>query len=318
MFFFTVDVEVWCDGWTNIDQKFARAFRQYIYGTTPRGDYGLPYQLQLLNQHGLTGVFFVEPLFSTRFGGEALAEIVGLLQAGGQEVQLHMHTEWVDEAAEPLLETAHTKRQHLRYFSLAEQTILIREGLRLLNEAGADNINAFRAGSFAFNRDTLSALAANNIAFDSSYNASMFGLDSGVMPGITVVEPIVCEGVFEYPMTVYNDGSASLRHAQLTACSFGELEGLLWQALETERSAFMILSHGSELLNPAKSRADDVVVKRFNKLCALLDKNRDCFNVRGFHGLTPSPPQSQPVVLTSPPWRTMTRMMEQVYRRKYQ
>ena len=117
--FFTVDVEVWCDGWTDIDKKFPGAFRQYIYGTTPRGDFGLPYQLKVLNQHGLTGVFFIEPLFSTRFGAQALAEIVGLVQESDQEVQLHMHTEWVDEAREPLLEAVHSKRQHLRYFTQA-------------------------------------------------------------------------------------------------------------------------------------------------------------------------------------------------------
>lgn len=316
--FFTVDVEIWCDGWTDIDQKFPSAFRQYIYGTTPRGDYGLPYQLKVLNQHGLTGVFFVEPLFSTRFGKQALAEIVGLVQESTQEVQLHMHTEWVDEAIEPLLEVVQFKRQHLRYFNLAEQTTLIRTGAALLKQAGANDINAFRAGSFAFNRDTLSALSANDIRFDSSYNASMFGLDSGVMPGVTVVEPIECNGVFEYPMTVYKDGSKSLRHAQLTACSYTELEGLLWQALETGRSAFVILSHGSELLNPAKNRADDVVVKRFEKLCALLDKNRDCFNVRGFGDLKPPTLQPQPAALNSPMWKTATRMVEQAYRRKYQ
>jgi len=44
--FFTVDVEVWCDGWHNIDQEFPEAFRKYIYGPTPKGDFGLSYQLK--------------------------------------------------------------------------------------------------------------------------------------------------------------------------------------------------------------------------------------------------------------------------------
>ena len=194
---------------------------------------------------------------------------------------------------------------------------MIKTGAALLAQAGASDINAFRAGSFAFNRDTLSALSANDIRFDSSYNASMFGPDSGVMPGVTVVEPIECDGVYEYPMTVYQDGSKSLRHAQLTACTYTELEGLLWQAVESGRSAFVILSHGSELLNPAKNKADEVVVNRFQKLCLLLDKNRDCFNVRGFQGLKSPVIQPQPAALTSPVWKTATRMIEQVYRRKF-
>lgn len=315
--FFTVDVEIWCDGWLDIDEKFPTAFRRYVYGPTAKGNFGLPYTLDLLKRHGLDGVFFVEPLFSTRFGGEALAEIVGLVRESDQEVQLHLHTEWVDESKAPLLEAASTKRQHLRYFSLEEQTILIAAGANLLKQAGAGDVTAFRAGSFAFNRDTLRALATTGIAFDSSYNASLFGPSSGVMPGIAVVEPIECDGVYEYPMTVFNDGTGSLRHAQLTACSYSEMEGLLWQSLEAGRSSFVILSHNFELLNQAKDRPDDVVVKRLEKLCAFLDQNRDCFRTRGFNGLKPQVTQRQPAPLASPIWRTGARMMEQAYRRRY-
>jgi hypothetical protein len=315
--FFSVDVEVWCDGWHNIDNKFPDAFRQYIHGPTAKGSFGLPYQVDVLNDHGLTGVFFVEPLFSTRFGSQPLAEIVGLLRQGKQEVQLHLHTEWVDEARQPLLENVLGKRQHLKLFTRDEQTILIGAGLRLLHAAGAPDINAFRAGSFAFNADSLQSLYANGIPFDSSYNASLFGLDSGVLPGVTVVEPIEYRGVYEYPMTVFDDGTGNLRHAQLTACSSGEMEYLLWQALQSGRHSFVILSHSFELLNRARNQADAVAVNRFRKLCAFLDKNRDSFNVRGFQGLEPVVTQQQPAPLHSPIWRTGARMVEQAYRRKF-
>ena len=55
----TVDVEIWCDGWQDIDARFPDAFRRYIHGPTAGGDYGLPYQLKVLSDHGLKGVFFV-------------------------------------------------------------------------------------------------------------------------------------------------------------------------------------------------------------------------------------------------------------------
>lgn len=316
--FLTVDVEIWCDGWKNIDEKFPAAYRKYIHGTTHGGDFGVPYQLKVLNDHGLTGVFFVEPLFSARFGAQALADIVGLIEGAGHEVQLHLHTEWVDEAARPLLPDVGAKRQHLRYFSRAEQAILIREGAAMLQAAGARPVNAFRAGSFAFNRDTLVALQDNAIAFDSSYNASMFGPDSGVMPGVCMTEPAVCDGVNEYPMTVFDDGTSSLRHVQLTSCSSSEIEGLLWQALEAGRGAFVVLSHGFELLNPAKDRVDPVVLARFHRLCAFLDKHRDSFRSAGFHGLAPRAAASQPPPLVSPLYRTGLRMLQQAYRMRYQ
>jgi hypothetical protein len=315
--FFTVDVEVWCDGWADIDRIFPDAFRRYVHGPTPSGHFGLPFQLELLQDHGIPGTFFVEPLFATRFGSQPLQEIVGLVRAGGQEIQLHLHTEWVDEARTPLLPGTRTKRQYLHHFSLEEQRRLIAVGSALLREAGAGEPNAFRAGSFGFNLDTLRALAANGIAFDSSYNATMFGQDSGVLPGVLVVEPLACEGVYEYPMTVFRSGAGGLRHVQLTACSHGEIEALLWQALEAERNAFVILSHNFELLNPTKNRPDEIVVKRFRKLCAFLDRNRDSFRARGFQGLTPSLAPRQPGPLTTTRWKSCVRMLEQAYRRTY-
>nr|MBA2260361.1 polysaccharide deacetylase [Acidobacteriota bacterium] len=75
--FFTVDTEIWCNGWNDLDRKFPDAFRRYVYGPTRQGNYGLPLQLRMLNDHGLTGVFFIEPLFATRFGDEPLREVVG-------------------------------------------------------------------------------------------------------------------------------------------------------------------------------------------------------------------------------------------------
>lgn len=315
--FLTVDVEVWCDGWDDIDTKFPSAFQRYIYGTTPRGNYGLPYQLYQLQEHGLIGVFFVESLFSTRFGLEPLSEIISLVQERGHEIQLHLHTEWVDESREPLLDSITGKKQFLRYFSLKEQIILIQAGAKLIELAGGGGINAFRAGGFGFNRDTLRALAENHIAFDSSYNASMFGPDSGVNPEVLLVEPVECEGVYEYPMTVFRNGTRSLRHAQVTACSYREMEGLLWQALESGRKAFVILSHNFELLNGSMNRPDDIVVARFRNLCSFLDRHRDCFHVRGFCDLTPDPVLSQPAPLSSPIWKTGLRMVEQGIRRRF-
>jgi hypothetical protein len=212
--YFTVDVEVWCDGWKDIDGKFAQAFRRSIFGPTPSGDYGLPFQLQLLRDHGLTGVFFVEPLFSTRFGLQPLAEIVGLVGAGGSQTELHLHTEWVDEAKLPLLPGAVSKRQFLRQFSLAEQTALIGKGRDLLRQAGAPGVHAFRAGNFGLNRDTFAALLAADISIDSSYNASMSGAGD-LLPYPPMLDSTLADGVLEIPITVFDSLGRKRRHVQL-------------------------------------------------------------------------------------------------------
>lgn len=316
--FLTVDVEIWCDGWHDLDDRFPAAFRKYLHGPTPQGRFGLPRQIEILNRHGLTGVFFVEPLFAARFGLAPLAEVVAMLQAGGQEIQLHLHTEWADEARPPLTPARPGKRRHLRLFDLEEQIRLIDTGARLLWEAGAEPVQAFRAGNFGFNRDTLRALAALGIPFDSSYNANLFGLDSGVLPGVVAADPFRCDGVCEYPMTVFRDGTGALRHAQLTACSWRELEALLWRALESDKPAFVLLWHNFELLNAARNAPDPVVIRRFEALCAFLERNRDCFRVRGFRGLEPCPEErEQSALLRSPLRLTAGRLLEQAFRRIY-
>jgi hypothetical protein len=313
--FLTADVEVWCDGWTDLDRTFPDAFQRYIYG--PQGKFGLPHQLAILAEHGLVGVFFVEPLFATRFGLGPLAEIVGLLQDQGQEVQLHLHPEWVSESPNPILTNSKPREQFLHSFSVEHQTILIAEGLRLIKQAGATRINAFRAGNFGFNKDTLSALSANGICFDTSYNARVHGVEGSLEPGTILVEPVRCAEVFEYPVTVFNDGTSLLRPTQLTACSYWEIEGLLWQALALGRKSFVLLFHNFELLNQTRNRPDYVVVKRFERICRFLGQHRGYFRVRGFQGLEGAAVTQQPVPLTSPVWKTGLRIVEQTLRWRY-
>ncbi|MDE2614630.1 MAG: hypothetical protein KGL78_14395 [Burkholderiales bacterium] len=315
--FLTTDVELWCDGWRDIDAKFPDAFRRYIYGPTPTGEVGLRYQAALLREHGLTGVFFVEALFSGRFGLEPLSEIVGLVREQGHEVQLHLHTEWVDEWLVPPMAEVERKRQFMRNWTFEQQQILISEGRARLEKVGSGTVNCHRAGSFGFNADTLRALARCGIAFDASYDACHGARESGVAPGRWLTDVCSESGVVEFPMTVYRTGTGRLRHAQIGACSSSEIEGLLWSALEAGQRSFVVLTHNFELLNAAKDRADDVAVARFRRLCAFLSRHRDCFRVRGFNDPALPAPGPQPEPLRSPLWKTAWRNCEQVYRRRY-
>jgi hypothetical protein len=314
--FYTVDTEVWCDGWTDLDARFQAAFERHIHGRTAQGDYGLPLQVQLLQDHGLQGVFFVEPLFATRFGQAPLAEIVDLLQQRKQDVQLHLHTEWLDEAPQRLLADSQRKRQFLRGFSAEEQRIVIGEGLRLLRAAGASSVRAFRAGNFGFNHETLGALAAHGLTFDSSYNACCLGPSSGLCPGELLVEPLLQDGIFEYPVTVFHDGLRRLRPLQITACSWPEMESLLWSALEARRQSVVIVSHSFELLDANRTRPDATAVNRFRALCRFLDRHRDSFRACSFGDLQPPAVHAlQPAPLSTPFWPTAQRIAEQGLRR---
>ena len=53
----SVDVEIWCDGWDDLDEKFLDAFRRYVYGQTSHGNFGLPY----LNRRGFPRDYLNKP-----------------------------------------------------------------------------------------------------------------------------------------------------------------------------------------------------------------------------------------------------------------
>ena len=320
--YLSFDIEVWCNGWDQLDILFPSAFERYIYGHSREDGYALPKTLEILSRHGLRGVFFVEPLFAARFGLEPLQRIVGLIRGAGQEVQLHLHTEWTDEALEPLIPDCKHKRQHLSYYTLAEQTALIAHGKRLLQAAGSGPLTAFRAGSYAVNRDTYTALARNELWMDSSLNrcAQISGHDLRE-DGNSFDLPLVLDSVTSLPITVFKDGFGRDRPAQVGACGARELMQALGSAYAAGRQHFVIVSHNFEMLCSGSTQPDRVVVRRFEALCAHLARNSDRYTVRGMAepldlavGLPASGDQETPRVGW---WPTAQRYAEQLQRRLY-
>jgi len=315
--FLTFDIEVWCNGWDDLDGSFPGSFERYVYGRSQHGDYALPETLAILNRHGLKGVFFVEPLFATRFDAEHLAIIVRLIRDAGQEVQLHLHPEWTDEATEPIIEDCATKRQHLSYYTLAEQTALVAHGKRMLEAAGSGPISAFRSGSFAANCDTFEALRRNQIFLDTSLNRCYDVSAPELRRVHSFDQAFVTQSVTTFPVTVMKDGFGKDRHAQVGACSFSEMRDALLSAQRAGHRDFVVVSHNFEMLKPGTSLPDWVVVKRFEQLCGFLAANSKLFCVRGFGADLMNPAETnQPI---SPPkssvLATARRYVEQLQRR---
>lgn len=280
--FLTFDVEVWCNNWANLDGAFQGSFERYVYGSSPHGDYALPQTMAILNRYGLKGVFFVEPLFATRFGVEYLEIIVKLIRAAGHEIQLHLHPEWTNEAKVPIIQNSSTKRQHLCYYTLEEQTELIACGKKLMEAAGSGPVSAFRAGSFAANRDTFEALRRNGIFLDTSLSRSYDVSGPDLRSEYSFDVPFVLSDVSTYPVTVIKDGLRNDRPAEVTACSFREMRDALWDAQRAGLKEFVIVSHNFELLRRGSSEPDWIVAKRFEQLCAFLARHPEKFTVRGF------------------------------------
>lgn len=324
--FLTVDTEIWpySEGWpvhalspdkTAFDAEIAAC----LYGQTLDGEFGLPYQIKQLNQYGLKATYFLEPLFADRAGSRHLAEIVRLIQENGQEVQLHLHTEWLSEIQDPSI-PAHFK-QYMHQFTLDEQTALIAKGVRSLQMAGVAAVHAFRAGSYGANHDTLRAAAQNGLLFDTSYNPCYLGEDCKIDPGRPMLQPFKMEGVWEFPVSFFQDYPRHQRHAQLAACSFDEMKTALLDAWKAGWHTFVIVLHSFELVKhrtpAALCQPDKRNIDRFHKLCQFLAEHSDKFRTTLFSELDPAaiPETEHAKMLRSRAHHTGWRFVEQILSR---
>ncbi|HMA96917.1 MAG TPA: hypothetical protein VKP30_29735 [Polyangiaceae bacterium] len=316
----TIDTEVYPLLPTWREDGLRRDLDRDIYGVTEDGSFGLSHQIAVLNAHGLRAVFFVEGLFASAVGIEPLRRIVGEIVAGGHEVQIHVHPEWLAWMPSPPFEAR--GRQTLREFSLDEQTELIGTAATNLRAAGAQNLCALRAGDYAANSDTLKALAKLQIRYDTSLNpCSAMSFQDLALGGWRYRTAPEAE-VGEVPISFWHRRPFPPRHAQICANSAGELSHAMTEAAMQNRYTFVIVSHSFELLrqrrqNPSHPQADRLVIRRFRQLCEFLARRRDSFHTVGFADLDPSKlawgTQLEP--LKGSIGHTALRLAEQAYRR---
>ncbi|HZQ42091.1 MAG TPA: hypothetical protein VFA99_02510 [Acidobacteriaceae bacterium] len=260
-----------------------------VYGRIDGREVGLDYQLRIFAQHGLKANFMVESLFSgcPNVGLNPLKQIVSSILAGGHDVQLHPHTEWLPHV--PGLDIPY-RSHHLREFPLHEQVEIIRFAKQQLELAGAPTPIAFRAGGFAANADTLAALAQCHVRYDSSFNPCYENAHLHLPEIRSYGQATAFGAVQELPITVFKDRPSHLRPAQLCAVSFAEMSLALERAERQGWEFAVIVSHSFEMVanrwNPKKSPAiRHQVVDRFEKLCNFLSQNRDRFQTVYFSDL---------------------------------
>lgn len=320
--FITIDTEIWPKNPQSPDQHIEQDIDRDIWGLTIDGEFGIRYQAQLLKQYGLKGIFFVEPLFSKLFPSRYLQEIIDVIKAHGHDVECHIHTEWLKWLPAPQIVS--TRGDHLQNFALEEQQKLIGVALQLLQACGEKNIQAFRAGSFGANRDTLIALQHHGIPIDSSYNIDYVGKSCQIFLDPPIFQPQVLEGTLEFPVSYFQDYPGHFRPTQLCACSFLEMKTALLNAWQAGWYGFVIVSHSFELLQRQNGGGagnqllpDLRVIKRFTQLCQFLDDHRDKFQTSSFKDLvvTTIPVNQNFSPLKSPFIYTLGRYLEQAWRK---
>ncbi|WP_010544360.1 polysaccharide deacetylase [Sphingomonas elodea] len=271
---------------------------------------GVGWQLARLAEHGLKACFFVDPMPALVHGLAPIAAMVRAIRAAGQEVQLHLHPNWTGACAQD--RSRMPGRFELIDYSPEEQARLIARARALLIEAGAAPPIAFRAGSYAANDATLTALAAQGFVYDSSHDGSEHPWPSAIGLPPRQIAPVRHRGVTEVPVTVI-DAGRRLRHFQICALSAREMRAALDHAVRADHIAVTIVSHGFELANRAGTRPNAVHVRRFESLCRLLAARRDVLPTAHFADRPPLPLDRDDAPLVSTYLRTGLRQAEQLW-----
>ena len=287
--------------------------RSSIWGEAEGGAYGVGWQMDELEKHGLKGVFFVDPMPALLHGTEFLKPIVRSIVARGHEVQLHIHSEWLQWARHSPI-NGRTGR-NIGNFDQADQATLLRLGKQWLEDAGAPSITAFRAGNFGANDDSLRALAEVGIAWDSSVNPAYHRYGCRISGARDQITPVHRLGVGELPVSGIIDRPGSFRPAQICAMSAREMRVGVRHAVRERHPAFVVVTHSFEMLSRDRKRPNRAVMRRFTALCREAARLAG-LTVCGFHDLAPDVAKTgeHPHSRVPPnPVRTASRMAQQLW-----
>jgi hypothetical protein len=290
------------------EENFACA----ILGRVSDGEWGIEFQLRQFKERRLRAVFFVEALSAEVVGLDFLKRTIDPILSAGHEVQLHLHTEWLEWFANDPV--GGRRGQNMCDFSLEDQRHLIALGKETLTRAGAPSPIAFRAGNYGANNDTLRALASEGITYDTSYNFAYLGTPCRISAPAPLFAPLRLDGTIEVPISTFVDYPGHQRPAQLCAISSLEMEHFLEQCVAQDRRTAIIVSHSFELLNGARTRSNPFVVGRLRDLCTKLGAIGQRAQTCGFRdldqgALTVNGSHAAP--LRSHMWHTGMRVVEQ-------
>jgi hypothetical protein len=273
-------------------------FSSSILGRCKQGEFGIAWQMDRLEASGLKGVFFVDPLPALVYGESIVADIVAPIIARHHEVQLHIHTEWLEWAKTSPVDGR--QGRNLADFTLDDQILLLNLAADLLQRAGAPRATAFRAGNFGANDDSLRALAKIGLRWDSSVNAAYLTRGCDINVSAEQIDPIECYGVIELPVSGLYDRPGQMRPAQICALSIREMRAALYHAAKEQQDHFVIVTHSFEMLSRDRSRSNDSVIARFEDMCRTI-ADHSLLESAGFNDLPDT-------VLAKPRGFTATRL----------
>lgn len=256
-----------------------------VWGEVDGRSEALGFLIDTLTRHGLRATFFVEAAHTIWFPPAAMGAYVDRLLAAGQDVQLHLHPVWLS-----FRDGRHNGRSrvtdHCSELPLPELVELIEQGSRQIRSWTGRHPTAMRAGNFSTALGVFEAMRQAGLPHGSNICLASYRPPE---PELAVTDGVhLFAGVRELPVTCFSDigpvGRGRLRPMQVTALGAGELIRLLGLIHARGGPVAVIVTHPFEFLKRSDHRFSDMkanrlVQRRFEKLCAYLAANTDRFEV---------------------------------------
>lgn len=275
--YFTIDTETSIGGaWETGGSPVA--LERTVFGEVGSRCYGIPLIMDILEEFGFHGTFFVEVFCSSSLGLSGLASVFDVLQKRGHDVQLHLHP--VQRFYAEYVKGGPRREQDLLFqLSPAEQRQLIADGVSIFRHLSGRMPRAFRAGCYGASEATLAALREHGVVIDSSYNLAFLDKTCGFR-NRPLNAPVLLEGVYEFPVTNFVSGGGGYKPLEISAVSVSEIIGAIRNLRQAGCRDVVLVFHSFSFLKERdsrfeKCRPDAVVIRRFRRLCSELARLRD-------------------------------------------
>lgn len=258
-FIITVDTETYAVGGA------LPPFEANLYADLPQGSFGVGRIMDICDRHGVKATFFVDIYMHYAYGRKRVGELCRRIQDRGHDVQLHAHTSWLPGS----------DSDNLRTFPLARQVEIVCEGKEFVGNCTGRAPVAFRAGAYAANLDTISALRKNGIPVDSSYFGFHRNCQLSEQLGNRYANKLfMIDETVEVPVTVYwlfnNRFRRKLSKIDINASSLGEMQDAIPQLMARNLKCIVLFLHSFSFVRWKRDSSGVVpnprAVNRFERL----------------------------------------------------
>ncbi|EYF04156.1 hypothetical protein [Chondromyces apiculatus] len=247
---------------------------------------GIERIMRELEACGQRGTFYMESLGARYFGVAKLREICAAIRARGHDVQLHMHP--IQRRADFMSRGEQRAPDDIAAYAPAEQEALLREGKSLLVEAGVpeSEIVSYRAGNFGASNAVWGAMKGAGIALSSNYNPCYFSKNCRMRLDEPALGLFVSpeEGVWELPITNFQEVRGGYRHLQISAVSVGETIRCLRRYRALGVREVTLVTHSFEFFflddpERRRGRPNQINLERLRGVSRYLQQHADEFEV---------------------------------------